>query len=344
MFSIWKAPRLGAFSEDDSHMLQSLATYAVTAIQEVRLLDALQEVARLLLIDPCQKVLDHLTATANDLLNTSSSAIWLLSDDELILTASTGEHHHAEKISLKDGLIGQAILQKKTISSEVIGSDARALIVPLFTGDDERALGAFSVFSSNSDTGRITESEWDKKVLTCLAHYAVLAIQNESHQQALRASQEQHWTAETFAAVGDISANLLHNMNNKVGIIPVRIQAIQDKYHQTLETDSYLSNSLTEIERSAMEAMQIVQENLSHLRPIRMEKVRIAACVSEAIHAVQMPPDIHIKMEDLDDLPMVTAGGQSLTLVFRNLIENANAAMNGKGNIDHSGSCQSRMG
>jgi len=38
---------------------------------------------------------------------------------------------------------------------------------------------------------------------------------------SLRASQERHWIAETFAAVGDISANLLHNMNNKVGTIPV---------------------------------------------------------------------------------------------------------------------------
>ena len=330
-----ESPQAGSFSEDDSHMLQSLATYAVTAIQEVRLLDALQEVARLLLIEPCQKVLDHLTATANDLLNTSSSVIWLLSDDELILTASTGAHHQAEKIPLRNGLIGQAILQKKKISSEVSDSldVPRALIVPLFAGDDERALGAFSVFSSISDTGRIAESEWDEKVLTCLAHYAVLAIQNESHQNALRSSQEQHWMAETFAAVGDISANLLHNMNNKVGIIPVRIQAIQDKYRQMLEADSYLSKSLKEIERSAMEAMQIVQENLSHLRPIRMEKVRIATCVFEAIHAAQVPSEIHIKVEGLDDLPMVTAGGQSLILVFKNLIENANAAMNGKGNI-----------
>ena len=188
--------------------------------------------------------------------------------------------------------------------------------------------------TSDSDTGRIVESEWDEKVLTCLAHYAVLAIQNESRQEALRTSQEKHWTAETFAAVGDISANLLHNMNNKVGIIPVRIQAIQDKYRQMLETDSYLNKSLREIERSAMDAMQIVQENLSHLRPIRMEKVRIAACVSEAIHAVQVSPDIHINVEGLDDLPMVVAGGQSLTLVFKNLIENANVAMNGNGDIN----------
>jgi signal transduction histidine kinase/GAF domain-containing protein len=331
-----ESPQAGSFSEDDSHMLQSLATYAVTAIQEVRLLDALQEVARLLLVEPCQKVLDHLTATANDLLNTSSSVIWILANDELILTASNGDLHGAEKMPITDELIGRAIAQKKKISSEVkeLQGGARALIAPLFTGDDERTLGAFSVFSSDSDAGRIAESEWDEKVLTCLAHYAVLAIQNESRQEALLASQEKHWTAETFAAVGDISANLLHNMNNKVGIIPVRIQAIQDKYRQMLETDSYLNKSLAEIERSAMEAMQIVRENLSHLRPIRMEKVRVASCVSEAILAVQVSPNIHINVEGLDDLPMVIAGGQSLTLVFKNLIENANVAMNGNGSIN----------
>lgn len=331
-----ESPQAGSFSEDDSHMLQSLATYAVTAIQEVRLLDALQEVARLLLVEPCQKVLDHLTATANDLLNTSSSVIWILANDELILTASNGDLHGAEKMPITDELIGRAIAQKKKISSEVkeLQGGARALIAPLFTGDDERTLGAFSVFSSDSDAGRIAESEWDEKVLTCLAHYAVLAIQNESRQEALLASQEKHWTAETFAAVGDISANLLHNMNNKVGIIPVRIQAIQDKYRQMLETDSYLNKSLAEIERSAMEAMQIVRENLSHLRPIRMEKVRVASCVSEAILAVQVSPNIHINVEGLDDLPMVIAGGQSLTLVFKNLIENANVAMNGIGSIN----------
>jgi len=76
-----------------------------------------------------------------------------------------------------------------------------------------------------------------------------------------------------------------------------------------------------------------VQENLSHLRPIRMEKVRIAACISEAIHAVQVSQNIQINVDGLDDLPMVTAGGQSLILVFKNLIENANVAMNGNGSI-----------
>ncbi|MBK8617559.1 MAG: GAF domain-containing protein [Anaerolineales bacterium] len=309
-----ESPQVGAFSEDDSHMLQSLATYAITAIQEVRLLDALQEAAQLLISQPSLKVLDQLCVMANDLLNSSSSAIWL--DDEqgqLQLVSSNGETQNAAMAMEMDS--------------------PNVLTLPLTTGDDVKALGMFGVFYADTGGGRSAKSDWDKKVLACLVNYAVLAVQNESHQQALRTSQEQHWTAETFAAVGDISANLLHNMNNKVGIIPVRIQAIQDKYQQVLENDLYLAKSLGEIERSAMEAMQIVQENLSHLRPIHMEKIKITTCVSDAIRGVQVPAEIRIKVEGLDNLPMVMASGQSLTFVFRNLIENANAAMKGNGNI-----------
>ena len=198
-------------------------------------------------------------------------------------------------------------------------------------------LGAFSVFNTDNDSGRLAESDWDEKVLTFLAHYAVLAIQNENRQQALRSSQEQRWMAETFAAVGDISSNLLHNMNNKVGTIPVRVQTIQDKYQHLLESDSYLAKNLAEIERCATEAMQIVQENLSHLRPIHMEQVYVAPRIENAIQSAHIPLAIDIKTKGLEDLPMVIAGGQSLTFMFKNLIENAIEAMNGKGVIKITG-------
>ncbi len=342
-----ESPHVKAFSEEDSHMLQSLATYAVTAIQEVRLLDALQEITQLLLSQPCQKVLDHLSAVANDLLNASSSAIWLLENNGLTLMASSGDHRHGNRIPLQGSLIGRAVLLRQPVAINDLDLEpdlqhtdhardkglSRALIVPLLMGNDGQALGAFSVFSTDPQAGRFTESEWDEKVLTCLAHYAALAVQNESRQQALRASQEQHWIAEAFAAVGDVSANLLHNMNNKVGTIPVRVQAIQDKYDQMLAADSYLAKSLAEIERSAMEAMQIAQENLSRLRPIRLESVHVASCVMEAVQAAQVPTSVQVSLAGLEDLPMVMAGSQSLTFVFKNLIENAIAAMQANGSI-----------
>lgn len=310
-----ESPQLGAFSEDDNHLLQSLATYAITAIQEVRLLDALQEAAQLLISQPTRKVLDRLCEMANDLLNISASAIWLLNESgELQLTSSNGPIQQAE------GIVD-------------VQNQQNAMMIPLPTGEDANSLGMFGVFNPDTSTGRSVKSEWDKKVLACLANYAALAVQNQAHQQALQTSQEQHWTAETFAAVGDLSANLLHNMNNKVGTIPVRVQAIQDKYQQILENDPYLANQLAEIERSATFAMQIVQENLSHLRPIQMEQVQIDSCVWEALYAVQIPETIQIEWNGLENLPTVTASRQSLTFVFRNLIENALAAMNGNGQI-----------
>jgi signal transduction histidine kinase len=347
-----ESPLIGAFSENDSYMLQSLATYAVTAIQEVRLLDALQEVAQLLLSQPCQQVLDHLSRVACDLLNASASAIWLLQKDgELELSAASGGYEHGERVPVEGSLTGQAILERTPVIAHDVRTDprfhrqdlaknqnwARALIVPLMTGDEGQPIGALNVYSSSTDPGRFAESDWDKKVLTFLAHYAVLAVQNEARQQELRAAQEQRSVAETFAAVGDIASNLLHHLNNKVGTIPVRVQNIGDKCRPALDADPYLANNLTEIERCATEAMQSVRDNLSHLRPIRLEPVYVAARIIDAIHAANLPPGIRIQTDGIDHLPVVTAGGQSLTFVFTNLLVNASDAMRGEGTIDIKG-------
>jgi signal transduction histidine kinase len=228
---------------------------------------------------------------------------------------------------------------------------ARALIVPLLAshggapdaaspgGPPDAAIGAFSVYSASPEQGHFAESEWDAKVLTVLAHYAALAMHNAARQEALRQAQERHAVAETFAAVGDIAANLLHQLNNKVGTIPVRVQGIQDKSRSAVLADTYLAANLQEIEKSATEAMQAVRENLSHLNPIRLAPVDVAACAADAIRsfdggrAADAEQGVVIETEQLDSLPAVVAGHGSLTLVFANLFENAAKAMEGAGRV-----------
>jgi signal transduction histidine kinase len=342
-----ESPTVGAFSEDDSHLLQALATQAVITIQEVSLLDALQEVAHLLLTQPCQKVLAHLADLACNLLGAATSAIWSIKGQDLILEASSGEYQHGDNIPIRNSLAGQAVQNRSAVISEDVRMDerfhrvdlargqnwTRALVVPLLPGTEDEPLGAFGVYSSSAGAGHFSESEWDKKVLVCLADYAVLAYQNAARQEALRASQEQRSVAETFAAVGDIASNLLHHLNNKVGTIPVRIQGIEDKCQDTLAANPYLSHNLDEIERCATEAMESVRESLSHLRPIRMEPVFVAARVADAIQYTKLPSGIDVQMEKLDRLPVVMAGERTLTLVFTNLLENAADAMDGQGVI-----------
>jgi signal transduction histidine kinase/GAF domain-containing protein len=347
-----ESPTVGAFSEDDSHLLQALATQAVITIQDVSLLDALQEVAHLLLAQPCQKVLARLAELACNLLDAATSAIWTLKGQELVLEASSGEYQHGDRIPLQNSLTGLAVQNRSAVISEDVRADgrfnrldlardqnwSRALIVPLLAGNDDEPLGAFGVYSSSAGAGHFAESEWDKKVLVCLANYAVLAYQNAARQEALLAAQEQRSVAETFAAVGDIASNLLHHLNNKVGTIPVRIQGIEDKCQEVLEANPYLSHNLEEIERCATEAMQSVRDSLSHLRPIRLEPVFVAARISDAIHVTRLPPGVNVRTEELDSLPVVMAGERTLTLVFTNLLENAADAMDGEGTITISGS------
>jgi signal transduction histidine kinase len=187
------------------------------------------------------------------------------------------------------------------------------------------------------DTRHFADAEWDKKVLTCLAHHAALAVQEASRREALRAAEEQRAVAETFAAVGDIAANLLHRVNNKVGTIPVRVQGIQDKSRLALESDPYLAANLAEIEQSAGEAMSVMRESLFHLRPIEVAPVNVAAAVAEAIPQANLPASVEVQATGLEQLPLVMAGAQRLALVFANLLENAATAMEGHGEIAVSG-------
>lgn len=349
-----ESPEVAAFSDADSHLLQGLATQAVIAIQDVRLLDVLQEMAGHLLTRPAQQVLDHLVALACDLLGGTASAIWLLHNEELILqTASTG-HVRGDRLSLHGSLTGQALLTRDFVVSEDVRIEprfgwpdlartqgwTRALIVPLIAAEGSEPVGAFSIYGSTTDLDRFTASDWDKKVLTILAHYAALALEGATRQQALREAQEARAVAETFAAMGDVAANLLHHLNNKVGTIPVRIEGIQDKCAPALATNPYLASNLAEIERAALDAMATVRERLSVLRPIEAAPVAVADCVADALAAARLAPGITIAAEGLERLPVVLAGRESLALVIVNLLDNAAEALGGRGRIRILGTAQ----
>ena len=208
--------------------------------------------------------------------------------------------------------------------------------MPLLISDGE-PVGAISVYGTEAEPGQAEASDWDKKVLTILAHYAALAVRHTVDQAALQAAQEQRVAAETFAAVGDITANLVHQLNNKIGAIPVRVEGIQDKSSAAVAADRYLAANLDEIGRSAREAMDAVRQSMSHLQTPQLGPVSVAACVNEALNRVRIPSTVHVHLAGLSDLPPVLAGYQGLTLVFTNLLENASDAMGGNGTIEISG-------
>lgn len=347
-----ESPQVAAFTDQDKNLLQVLSTQAVIAIQEARLLDALQEITYVLLKEPPGEVFRRLITKARDLLWAEDCAVWVLQGDALVPQASTFRLGREGNIPIEGSFVGSCIISRKLVVSEDVASDSRfflpglalergwgqAIASPLVLNDGS-VVGALSVFGSGRTF--LAKSDWAKKVLSMLSHYAALAIDAETTRERLRVAQEQKSVAETFAAVGDIAANLLHRLNNKIGLIPVRIEGIRDKCEDVLSSHPYLETNLDEIERSSKEAMEAVRENLSLLRPMTLVPVDVGSTVLEAIEKLRPPDSVEIEV-DVGGLPRVIAGRQGLAFVFLNLFSNAVEAMGGGGKITVTGRSKSK--
>jgi signal transduction histidine kinase len=276
-----ESPSVGAFSHGDQLLLETFAGQAVTAIQQARLLDALQEMAAGVLEWPCDQVLERLVEIAMLLLN------------------AEGVELDCSDRTLKRG---SPLGTKVSAGLEARGHLAAYLQEP---------------------------TQWEEKVLACLAHHAVLALKNERRLIALRESQQRQALTETFAAVGDLSANLLHQLNNKIGVIPVRVEGIMDKCGEEVAGSPYLQRNLSEIGNSAQRALEIVRQNLSILRPRASGLVNLSQCLKRAVKELELDNMVSAEL----NLPPVRGDVRSLALVFLNLLENAARAMDGKGRI-----------
>jgi signal transduction histidine kinase len=349
-----ESPQVNGFDREDRYMLQILATQAVVSIQEARLLDALEEIAGRLPRQTTQEIHQALVERARDLLNVPAGLIWQAEKDALVLQAASDPSLVGMRLESAGTLVGQAMREGRPVTVLVgadesprffpdllgFGGRGAALIVPWLSGPGSPPAGAFAVFTSPGEVRDFAQSDWDTKVLDILGHYAALAVQLAAQQEALRVAQDQRALTEAFAAIGDIAANLLHRMNNKVGTIPVRVEGIQDKCEVALAADPYLEKNLAEIQRSATEAMQVVRESLFHLHPIQLAPISVAGSVREALAATPLPADVLVTTQGLDDLPPVQADPRRLGLVFANLLENASDAMDGSGMIEIRGSMQ----
>jgi signal transduction histidine kinase len=284
-----------------------------------------------------------------------------LEGEQLVLHAATSGHAVGERLPLRDTLAGQAVQTRAPVLSDDVRTDprfgrpdlaqtqgwARALVAPLSAaGESEQesarhvSVGAFTVYWAATATGHFAASDWDKKVLALLARYAALAVRNAADRAALAAAQRQRATAETFAAIGDVAANLLHRLNNKVGTIPVRVEGIEDKCPALLASNAYLAANLREIEQSARAAMDAVRQSLAFLQPMPPAPVAVADCVTEALAGSHLPAGIRVEVIGLAVLPPVLAHPRGLAMVFGNLLENAADALAGAGRIIVTGDAQ----
>jgi len=200
-------------------------------------LEAVQDIVENLLVlrreDPLALILDR----AGDLLRTTDGAIWTFApgdDQTLLLQHATSGYRRGQHIPVSGSLAGHVLQRKAPVAIEDVQREPRfrhkemarsqgwvsALMAPML-GWDNRAAGVCSLFTDTP----CTFSDLDKSLLMLLARHAAMAVQEAARLEEVQAIRERQTVAETFAAMGDVAANLPHRLNNKAGSIPTRVQS-----------------------------------------------------------------------------------------------------------------------
>ncbi|MEP7359561.1 MAG: GAF domain-containing sensor histidine kinase, partial [Anaerolineales bacterium] len=329
-----ESPHLAHFDAEAQNTLEALATQATIALQEGQLLDAIEEVTEHMAGHPPDEVFALLLERACELLNAPQAAVWELEPGEapsLVLRAYRGDFPPGYRVPVSGSLLGTAVLTRLPVACTDINNDPRvsrrdlvrrmdwaaALIVPLSIRDGTPR-GALGIYTPEPREF----SDGDTRLLSLLGNHAAVTLQLAEAVAQVKLAEERQAVAETFAVLGDVSANLLHRVNNLIGIIPVKLQGIADKRPAVLE-DKYVSDSLRDVEAGARAAMQVARETVAYLRPVRLQPTSVAECYAAALERLPPPRHVSLASRGLESLPPVLAGEEQLRLVLFNLIENA---------------------
>jgi two-component system NtrC family sensor kinase len=147
-------------------------------------------------------------------------------------------------------------------------------------------------------------------------------------ERALSRTQEQLLHSEKLAAMGRLTSQIAHELNNPLFGIMNTLELMKTEIPPENKRRKLLDMSLAEIERLA----DMLKKMLSFSKPEQEVKksVNLNTILDEVLmlHAKQLQEnDVKIKTNFFDDLEEVIASTNQLRQVFLNMISNARDAM-----------------
>ncbi len=182
-------------------------------------------------------------------------------------------------------------------------------------------------------------SEDDIRLLSIIINNFAVAIENirlykdlKVQMQRLKEAQEQLIQAAKLAAIGELAANIAHEINNPLTTILGYTELLKEE--DDMET---IKNDLDIIENESLRARDIVQQLLefSRKRPLKIEQLDLYEILDD-VKKLVLPnlKDKRIKLiEEKAELPKIEADRNQLKQVFLNLINNAIQAMHNGGTL-----------
>ncbi len=343
------------FRDRDAALLQSLADMAASVAQQnERLARMTTQFRTLHSIDVAlssslelDHVLDMILEKAAELVDAEHGSLRQLEPEsgKLVLRVHYGEGWTPEKLDYTPR-IGQGIARwvaenrrpylspdvRKDPLNVVLFEDMRSSIsVPLQFGmaDPTKPDSLLGVLLLESSRVAAFDRQ-DVELLEALAQVAVIAIQNASQHQKLRAEQEKRLAAEKWAMMGQAATALAHRINNLIGIVPVSARETLRAMAKLEMADSerlWVEGNLERVERNARFVLKLSD---ALFRPFKdsgpAARLDVNHLLDEALEAADLPERVAIDRTFEMELPTVEC---SLLLVdiFLELITNACKAM-----------------
>ncbi|HCV43048.1 MAG TPA: hypothetical protein DGH68_06155 [Bacteroidetes bacterium] len=289
-------------------------------------------------------ILSTLVRLTQDVIPVFESNIFLLDrrqDRFLPLSPSCSERLQEEvEGHLEAGIMDWVLSEKKTVIIPDLkhlgenGSARNFVIVPLVIRNE--AIGMYVIYTQKPQQ---EFSNQDIQLLTVLANQAAAGVENwrtyeqlASMNEELKASQAQMIQAAKLAAIGELSANIVHEIKNPVQVLMMSVELMQSGRSLPNWSDMVATQvkRLSEIIRRLMNFARATSGELT------FEPVDVNKAVEDIVAMVQheyYTGGIEIKVSLNEGLRSISGNATYLQQVFLNLLINAKDAMPQGGTI-----------
>jgi signal transduction histidine kinase/CheY-like chemotaxis protein len=242
------------------------------------------------------------------------------------------------RIGPRAGSCGTAAFERRTVAVEDIARDPRwadfrdaalpqgllaCASVPIFDAKGEEVLGTFAIY--HREVGRFEDGEL--RLLHDVSGLAMLVIESERRDAALRASEEVVRQVQRIDSLGVLAGGIAHDFNNLLATMLGNLNLAEMKLSDVSPAKPYLKT----LEATVLRAADLAKQMLAYSGRgcFVIKGVDLSQLVQEVTHllAVALPKRVTLRFSLATGLPIVEGDVAQLQQVVMNLVTNAAEAI-----------------
>jgi signal transduction histidine kinase len=209
-----------------------------------------------------------------------------------------------------------------------VGPDVTTFLAAPLVGQD-RLTGI--VVLADAARGQFESS--DAKMVQSIAKQAATALNNEEHHTQLMAAQEELLVSQKFAAMGEMAAEIGHELNNYLtsilGQVEISQVLVETGKHEGL--DKRFQTIVSQVDKMGVLTQGLLRCSKKELKP---QACKLHQVIGEAVAFVSPQNRFDFTQFSVsvpEDLPPLLLDPNQIQQVFLNLFTNAADAMGEKG-------------